>query len=82
MSKMKQIYNKQKLWIRTILSSIVGEAIDTIIFIIISFIGVIEFPKLIKMIISIYLFKLLIEVIFTPILIKIIDKYKKLEGVN
>ena len=81
MSKLKQKNEKQKVWIRTILSSIVGEVIDTTIFIVIAFLGVMTFAELIKMIISIYFLKLFIEIVFTPILVVIIDRFKKLEGV-
>ena len=81
MAKLKQKNEKQKVWIRTILSSIVGEVIDTTIFIVVAFLGVMTFKELIKMIISIYFLKLFIEIVFTPILVVIIDKFKKLEGV-
>lgn len=82
MSKMKEKYNKQKLWIRTITSSIIGEVVDTFIFVTISFAGVIKIAELIKMIVSVYLLKIIIEMIFTPILLKIINKIKKIEGEN
>ena len=82
MSKMKEKNSKQKLWIRTITSSIIGEVVDTIVFVTISFAGVIKINELIKMIVSVYLLKITIEIVFTPVLLKIINKIKKLEGVN
>ena len=73
---------KGKLWNRTILSSLVSELLDTIIFISIAFLGSIEINIIIKMIVSVYTLKILIEIILTPILILIIKKIKKLEGVT
>ena len=82
MSKMKEKNNKQKLWIRTITSSIIAEVVDTFVFVTISFAGVIKNIELMKMIASVYLLKISIEIIFTPILLKIINKIKKIEGEN
>ena len=79
MSKLKK-KNNQRIWIRTILSSVVGEAIDTVIFITIAFCRSIQFNELIRMILSVYLLKLFIEVLFTPILVKVISIIKKIEG--
>lgn len=82
MSKLKNSNKKRKLWFRTILSSIIGEAVDTIIFITIAFTGIITKSELINLIISVYLLKLFIEIILTPILIFFIKKIKKIEGVE
>ena len=80
MTKLKDKHKNQKIWIRTILSSIIGEAVDTGIFIIIAFIGTVSISELFKMIISVYFLKLIIEIIFTPFLVKIISRVKKMEG--
>ena len=65
LAKMK-IWTKGKaLWTRTIGSTIVGEGIDTTLFCLIAFLGVLPTNLLITVIISNYVFKTLIEICFT-----------------
>ena len=73
---MEYIKNNSKikfLWFRTILSTIVGEALDTTIFLTISFIGTMNGYDLISMIIYQSIFKIMYEVVLTPILYKVVD---------
>ncbi len=79
MAKMKENNKKGILWHRTILSSVVGEFLDTLIFISVAFIGVMSIKDLGIMFLSVYLLKLGVEIIFTPILVKVINKIKKIE---
>ena len=79
MAKMKENNKKGILWHRTILSSVVGEFLDTFIFISVAFIGVMSIKDLGIMFLSVYLLKLGVEIIFTPILVKVINKIKKIE---
>ncbi|MBQ3475063.1 MAG: queuosine precursor transporter [Bacilli bacterium] len=79
MAKMKENNKKGILWHRTILSSVVGEFLDTLIFISVAFIGVMSIKDLGIMFLSVYLLKLSVEIIFTPILVKVINKIKKIE---
>src|SRR3989344_4824711 len=82
LSKMK-IWTKGKyLWTRTISSTIAGEGVDTILFATVAFTGVIPWNNLIAVIISGYIAKVLIEVLFTPITYVVVKKLKKLEGVD
>ena len=67
------------LWFRTITSTIVGEAIDSIIFLSISFIGTIPNKALIEMIVCQALVKIIFEVIMTPVTYKVINFMKKKE---
>ena len=72
---MEYIKNNSKikfLWFRTILSTIVGEALDTTIFLTISFVGTMSGFNLINMIICQSIFKIMYEVVLTPVLYKII----------
>ena len=68
------------LWVRTIGSTIVGEFIDSILFIVIAFWGILPNSLLITLVISNYIFKTLIEVIFTPITYKVVNFLKKKEN--
>ena len=82
LSRMK-IWTKGKhLWTRTISSTIAGEGVDTILFATVAFAGVIPWNSLIMVIISGYVAKVLIEVLFTPITYVVVRKLKKLEGID
>ena len=79
LAKMK-IWTKGKmLWARTIGSTIVGEFLDSIIFIIIAFYGIWPNSLLITLIISNYIFKTAVEILFTPVTYKVVDFLKKKE---
>lgn len=79
LAKMK-IWTKGKmLWTRTIGSTIVGELIDSLIFIIIAFGGILPGSLIITLIISNYLFKTGIEILFTPITYRVVKFLKKSE---
>ncbi|MEI7810575.1 MAG: queuosine precursor transporter [bacterium] len=80
LAKMK-IWTKGKwLWTRTIGSTIVGEFIDSILFILIAFWGILPGALLLTLIISNYIFKTLVEVIFTPVTYKVVNFLKKKEA--
>ncbi len=80
LAKMK-IWTKGKmLWARTIGSTIVGEFIDSILFILIAFWGILPNSLLLTLIISNYIFKTAVEVIFTPATYKVVNFLKKREN--
>ena len=70
------------LWIRTISSTIVGEGVDTFLFVTIGFIGAIPTGSLVVVIISGYLFKVFYEILATPLTYLIVNRLKKAEGVD
>ena len=70
------------LWVRTIGSTLVGEGIDTAIFCMVAFYGVLPNELLISIIISNYIFKSGVEILFTPITYAIIGFLKKREQVD
>jgi uncharacterized integral membrane protein (TIGR00697 family) len=82
LSKMKVLMNGKYLWMRTIGSTIVGELLDSMIFVMIAFLGLYPLSVLIIMIFSNYLFKTTIEVVFTPVTYKVIRFIKKQEGID
>lgn len=67
MAKMKIHTQGKYLWLRTIGSTIVGEGIDTVLFVLIAFYGIYSPDLLILVLVSNYVFKVSIEVFFTPI---------------
>ncbi|MFA5917500.1 MAG: queuosine precursor transporter [Candidatus Gracilibacteria bacterium] len=79
MAKVKIKMKGKQLWVRTIGSTLVGEFFDTMIFVMIAFYGVFDNELLKTIIISNYVFKVGVEVLFTPLTYLIINKLKKVE---
>ncbi len=79
LAKMK-VWTKGKwLWTRTIGSTIVGEGLDTLLFVLIAFWGILPTGLLITVIISNYIFKTGLEVVLTPVTYKVVGFLKKRE---
>lgn len=79
---MDYIKNNSKikfLWFRTILSTILGEGVDTIIFITVAFVGTISGVNILSLIISQALAKILYEVLFTPITYNVVKYVRNKE---
>lgn len=79
LAKLKIATKGKWLWTRTIGSTVVGELVDSAIFILIAFWGVLPSGLLMTLIISNYLFKTGIEVIFTPLTYRIVNFLKREE---
>ena len=82
LSKLKVATTGKKLWVRTILSTVVGEGLDSIIFITIAFWGTMDNSIVLQMILFQYLFKVGYEVIFTPVTYLVVRLVKKAEGID
>jgi len=82
LSKLKVATKGKNLWVRTILSTLVGEGFDSVIFITISFWGTMDNKTILSMILFQYLFKVGYEVIFTPLTYLVVGKVKKAEGID
>ena len=82
LSKMKVLTKGKNLWMRTIFSTVVGEGLDSIIFILISFWGTMENSQVLMMIVYQYLFKVAYEVIFTPVTYGVVKWVKKTENID
>jgi len=67
LAKLKVLTEGKWLWTRTIASTLVGEGIDTVLFILIAFSGVLPRVLLISLIASNYVFKCGIEALATPV---------------
>lgn len=70
---LKKITKHKFLWLRTITSTIVGQGLDTILFIIIAFTGIYSSNILISMILAQWIFKCLYEILATPITYLVIN---------
>jgi len=80
LAKMKLWTKGAHLWARTVGSTVVGEFVDSSLFILIAFSGLMPTSMLVTLIVSNYVFKTLIEVIFTPLTYKVVNFLKKNEG--
>ena len=70
------------LWSRTIASTLVGEGVDTLIFMMIAFFGVFPLPVFISMIMVQYVWKVAYEIAATPLTYKIVAVLKRREGID
>jgi queuosine precursor transporter len=79
LAKMK-VWTKGKfLWTRTIGSTLVGEGVDTALFCMIAFYGVLDNQLLLAVLVSNYIFKVLVEIMFTPVTYLVTGMLKKKE---
>jgi uncharacterized integral membrane protein (TIGR00697 family) len=82
LAKLKIITGGKHLWIRTIGSTIVGEGVDTVLFILIAFAGIVPANELLRSIPAVYIFKVLYEVAATPLTYAIVKFLKRKEGID
>lgn len=80
LSRMKLWTKGRYLWFRTIGSTIVGEFVDTILFVLIAFSGVWERDLLVQVLISNYIFKTSYEVVATPLTYAVTGWLKRREA--
>jgi len=82
LSKLKLLTRGKWLFSRTIGSTIVGEGIDTVVFITIAFAGTVSSSVLLSMIAAQYIFKVVYEILVTPLTYLVVGWVKKKEGVD
>ena len=82
MSKVKVLMKGKDFSVRAILSTLVGEAADSFIFIIIAFAGNLPFNVLIGMIFTQATIKTIYEIVILPFTILVVNWVKKVEGID
>ncbi len=82
LAKMKILTRGRWLWTRTIGSTLLGELVDTFLFCSIAFLGSLPMFLLWKIILSNYVFKVGVEVIFTPLTYRIVAFLKSAEQMD
>lgn len=82
MARMKVRSKGKNLWVRMISSSVVGSAIDTVVFSTVAFLGTMSFGALAQLMITVFLIKITTEVIVSPLTIKIINIVKRREKID
>ncbi len=82
MSRMKVLTKGKLLWTRTIGSTVIGEGADTLIFITGTFAGLMDLKDLFFLILAQYIFKVVYEIIATPLTYLAVFKIKKIEKID
>lgn len=80
LAKMKIFTSGKRLWQRTIGSTIFGEAVDSLVFYPIAFLGIWSTEQVISVMIGNYFIKVLWEVFATPFTYKIVSFLKRAEN--
>jgi uncharacterized integral membrane protein (TIGR00697 family) len=82
MAKLKLITKGRWLWTRTVGSTVVGQAVDTTLVIVITFAGTFSPGKLFQIIWQGYLLKVAYEVLATPVTYLVVNWLKRAEHVD
>lgn len=82
MARMKVATGGRWLAARTIGSTGIGEFFDTIVFCLIAFLGALPNEVVLIIVVSNYVFKVGVEVLFTPVTYVIVNRLKRIEGVD
>jgi queuosine precursor transporter len=82
MARMKVMTNGKYLWMRTIGSTIAGQAVDSVLVMVIAFAGVMSTSDIIRAILSGYIGKVLYEAAMTPVTYAVVNWLKRAEGVD
>ncbi|GHT70237.1 transporter [Spirochaetia bacterium] len=83
LSRVKVLMKGKFLWVRTIGSTLVGEFLDSLVFVTVASVtGVFGWELFVTLVLTNYLFKCLIEVIMTPVTYLTVRKLKQKEGID
>jgi hypothetical protein len=82
MAKMKMLTSGRHLWTRTVGSTVVGQAVDTFVLMIVAFGGSLSTSLIANLMVSGYLGKVLYEVLATPFTYAIVNGLKRAEGLD
>ena len=82
LARMKILTGGRYLWTRTIGSTVVGEGLDSLLFVSFAFAGVIPGGALLDAIVTQWLLKTAYETLATPLTYLVVNALKRLEGVD
>lgn len=82
LSRMKLLTRGRWLWTRTIGSTVVGQAVDTVVLMVLAFGGTLEWGLIGNLIVSGYLGKVAYETLATPLTYLVVNALKRKEGVD
>ena len=67
---------------RFVISTVFGELVDSLVFFILAFGGIYSIKQLLTLIITSWSMKIIYEVLFLPLTMKITEKVKSIEGID
>lgn len=82
LARMKVLTGGRMLWTRTIGSTVIGQGLDSLIFITLAFVGILPYAALVSAIVSQWLFKVLYETLATPLTYLVVNFLKRQEGID
>jgi uncharacterized integral membrane protein (TIGR00697 family) len=82
LARLKVVTNGRWLWVRTISSTLVGQGLDSLVFISLAYIGTTPPGMLVGIIITQWLFKVSYEALATPLTYVIVNRLKAVEGLD
>jgi uncharacterized integral membrane protein (TIGR00697 family) len=82
MARMKLVTRGRHLWTRTVGSTVAGQAVDTVVIMVVAFAGTIHWATIANLIVSGYLGKVLYEVLATPLTYIVVNTLKRREGLD
>lgn len=81
LARMKVLTKGRWLWSRTIASTLVGEGVDSLIFVLVATLaGVFPWELFGTLVVTNYIFKVFIEVVMTPVTYRIVNALKRAEN--
>jgi uncharacterized integral membrane protein (TIGR00697 family) len=82
LAKMKLFTSGRFLWSRTIGSTVIGQGVDSIIFISLAFAGTLPASVVLTIIRDLWIIKILYEILATPLTYAIVTLCKRVEGID
>jgi len=82
LAKLKVKTSGKRLWLRLVGSTVAGEFLDTIVFGLVAFGGILSAPDMVGFILLGWGFKTVVEIIFLPLTYRVIAFFKKHENVD
>ena len=82
LAKLKVATSGRLLWLRTIGSTVVGQLVDSGVFITVAFIGVFPAGQVLRLVVAQWLFKVVYEAVATPLTYAVVGWLKRTEGVD
>ena len=82
LARMKVATNGRFLWSRTIGSTLVGQGLDSLVFIVLAFVGTIPTSVILAAVVTQWLFKSVYEALTTPLTYVVVNRLKRIEGID
>ena len=82
LAKMKIATKGRWLWLRTIGSTLIGQGLDSLVFISLAFVGIMPLKALLSAIVAQWLVKSVYEAVVTPITYAVVNLLKRKEGLD